>query len=222
MSTLLEAVRVSKTYTTNIKTVRVLHEICLKVCQKEALCIMGASGAGKSTLLHILGTLDKPTSGEILYNGENVYDFSSEKLATFRNKTVGFVFQAYHLLKEFTALENVMLPAQIANESNIKDRAMELLETLGLSHRKQHLPKELSGGEQQRIAIARALMQNPDILFCDEPTGNLDSRNEEIIKNMLLELNRKTGITLVVVTHDLSFSKMFPRVLNMKDGKWLV
>ena len=222
MSALLEAVSVSKTYTTNIKTVRVLHEIYLKIYKKEALCIMGSSGAGKSTLLHILGTLDKPTSGRVLYNGEDVYNFDSEKLAIFRNKTVGFVFQAYHLLKEFTALENVMLPAQIANESNIKDRAMELLESLGLDHRKNHLPKELSGGEQQRVAIARALMQSPDVLFSDEPTGNLDSRNEEIIKNMLLELNSKMGITLVVVTHDLGFSKMFPRVLNMKDGKWLV
>ncbi len=222
MSALLEAVSVSKTYTTNIKTVRVLHEICLKIYKKEALCIMGSSGAGKSTLLHILGTLDKPTNGKVLYDGEDVYSFDSEKLARFRNKTVGFVFQAYHLLKEFTALENVMLPAQIANEFNIKDRAMELLESLGLDHRKNHLPKELSGGEQQRVAIARALMQSPDILFSDEPTGNLDSRNEEIIKNMLLELNSKMGITLVVVTHDLGFSKMFPRVLNMKDGKWLV
>lgn len=222
MSTLLEAVRVSKTYTTNIKTVRVLHEVCLKIHNKEALCIMGVSGAGKSTLLHILGTLDEPTSGQVLYNGQDVYSFSSEKLASFRNKTIGFVFQAYHLLKEFTALENVMLPAQIAGESKIKDRAMELLEALGLDHRKNHLPKELSGGEQQRVAIARSLMQNPDILFCDEPTGNLDSRNEEIIKNMLLELNKKTGITLIVVTHDLGFSKMFSKVLNMKDGKWLV
>ena len=135
---------------------------------------------------------------------------------------MGFVFRAYHLLKEFTALENVMLPAQIARQPESKQRAMELLENLKLAHRSNHLPKELSGGEQQRVAIARALMQNPDILFSDEPTGNLDSKNEEIIKNMLLELNQKKEITLVVVTHDIGFSKMFPRVLNMKDGQWLV
>ncbi len=222
MTPLIEAIDISKTYTTNVKTVRVLHEICLKVNKTEALCIMGSSGAGKSTLLHILGTLDKPTSGQVLYNGQDVYDYKSEKLAMFRNKTMGFVFQAYHLLKEFTALENVMLPAQIARQPESKQRAMELLENLKLAHRSNHLPKELSGGEQQRVAIARALMQNPDILFSDEPTGNLDSKNEEIIKNMLLELNQKRGITLVVVTHDIGFSKMFPRVLNMKDGQWLV
>ena len=222
MTPLIQALEISKSYATNTNTVDVLHKINLNIVKAEAVCVMGSSGAGKSTLLHILGTLDPPTSGKVLYKGEEVYNYSKEKLALFRNKNMGFVFQAYHLLKEFTALENVMLPAQISGESDCSDRAKELLTALKLDHRFDHMPKELSGGECQRVAIARALMQSPEILFCDEPTGNLDSKNEETIKHMLLKLNQERKITLVVVTHDIGFSKMFPRILNLKDGRWLI
>ena len=188
----------------------------------EALCILGSSGAGKSTFLHILGTLDSPTSGNVFFEGENLFLKNDKELADFRNKHLGFIFQFHHLLSEFNALENIMMPARIAGVSKAesKERAEELIELMGLSDRSTHFPSELSGGEKQRIAIARALMQKPDIILADEPTGNLDSENGEKIKDLFLKLQKELNLTILIVTHDQSFASHFPKVLKMKDGIW--
>jgi len=200
----------------------VLKGIDLGIHSSEAVCIVGASGAGKSTLLQILGTLDRPTSGRVLYKGQDLSAKTDEELATFRNKELGFVFQFHHLLSEFTALENVMLPARIGgmSEKAAREQALELLKTLGLSDRKEHFPSELSGGEQQRVAVARALVQRPKILLADEPTGNLDTENSRHIQELFFDFKRRLGLTLVVVTHDVGFASRFPRRLTLKDGHW--
>jgi len=219
---LISAKNISKSFFQGEKELQVLKGIDLNVQQGEALCILGGSGAGKSTLLHILGTLDTPSAGNVYFKGENLFSKNDEDLAKFRNKHLGFIFQFHHLLSEFNALENIMMPARIdgVSKQDCKARAEELLEQMGLSDRATHYPTELSGGEKQRIAIARALMQSPDIILADEPTGNLDSANGRVIRDLFLDLQRRLNLTIIVVTHDQKFASSFPKTLHMKDGVW--
>ena len=204
-------------------TLVVLKDICFQADAAEVVSIVGASGAGKSTLLHILGTLSKPDSGRVTIDGTNVLALSGKELARFRNTRIGFVFQAHHLLPEFTALENIMIPALIAGKSRKKasSEAMELLEQLGLGERTNHKPSELSGGEQQRVAIARALVNRPAVLFADEPSGNLDSKNKGELHRLFFDLRDKYGITIVIVTHDKELAALSDRTLEMKDGEFV-
>jgi lipoprotein-releasing system ATP-binding protein len=217
----LECDNVVKIFRKDGAEVPVLRGINLEIKHGEAVAILGASGTGKSTLLHVLGTLEPPTSGQVLYHGENVHNYSANKLAEFRNRELGFVFQFHYLLQEFTALENVLMPALIAGESKEKfiERAIMLLKAVGLEHRMQHRPGELSGGEQQRVAIARAMIMSPKILLADEPTGNLDSANAQNIKSLLLEMNANHGVTLALVTHDRDLASTFARQIIMRDGQ---
>ncbi len=205
------------------KRLSILQGLDLEVHRGEALCIVGASGAGKSTFLQILGTLDTPTKGSVFYKGEDLFKKSDSEVAKFRSQKLGFVFQFHHLLHELTALENIMLPGRIAgtNIKNCRSRAEKLLSLLGLSARKNHFPTELSGGEGQRVAIARSLMCEPEILLADEPTGNLDTENSRLIQDLFFELKNNLGLTLIVVTHDVRFANRFPRVLKMADGHWV-
>ncbi|MBQ0124567.1 MAG: ABC transporter ATP-binding protein [Bacteroidales bacterium] len=201
----------------------VLKDICFYAKPAEVVSIVGASGAGKSTLLQILGSLSKPDGGTVEIDGIDVFSLSDKQLAKFRNTTIGFVFQSHHLLPEFTALENVMIPALIARKSRkeAEKMAQELLETLGLGSRLFHKPSELSGGEQQRVAIARALINSPKVLFADEPSGNLDSRTKTDLHNLFFELRDKYGITIIIVTHDRSLAKMSDRAVEMRDGQFI-
>lgn len=219
---LLEARDIFKNYQTGASELEVLRGINLQIQKKEAICLLGASGAGKSTLLQILGTLDRPTSGDVFFRGESIFRMSDEDLAEFRNQKMGFVFQFHHLIQEFSALENIMLPSLIAGEkrSDVTEKAMNWLQFMGLSDRAEHYPNQLSGGELQRVAIARALIKDPEILFADEPTGNLDSENSLKIQQLFFELRQKLGLTLIVVTHDLQFANLFPRVFKVKDGRF--
>ena len=187
---------------------------------QESIAVVGASGVGKSTLLHILGTLERPSDGEVTYGGVNVFDFHEQQLAAYRNRTIGFVFQFHHLLSEFTALENCMLPALIGrkNKKESKERAEFVLDLVDLSHRLQHRVGELSGGEQQRVAVARALVLKPQVLLADEPTGNLDTNSSRNIHELLLSLNQEQNVSLVVVTHNMELAGMMQRQLQMKDG----
>jgi len=198
----------------------VLKNIDLQLFKGDAVGIVGSSGAGKSTLLHLLGALDRPTTGNIFFNDKNLQDFSDEELAKLRNEKMGFVFQFHHLLGEFTALENVMMPCLIGGLSRreAKQKAEELLFSLGLTSRLTHYPSELSGGEQQRVAIARALVRKPEVLLADEPTGNLDTQNGKIIEDLFFNLKVRLGITLIVVTHNLQFASRFTKVIRLKDG----
>lgn len=204
-------------------TLKVLKGIDLEVKKSEVVSIMGASGAGKSTLLQILGTLSTPDSGELLIDGTDVLKLGEKALAEFRNRRLGFVFQFHHLLPEFTALENVMIPAFIAGRSrkDAEKEAVALLEDMGLGGRLDHKPSELSGGEQQRVAIARALINRPAVLFADEPSGNLDTRTKEEIHNLFFRLRDKYGQTVVIVTHDPDLAKMCDRSLYMIDGQFV-
>jgi len=220
---LLNVVNVYKSFTTNSSRVDVLKGVSLKIDKGEMVAIVGASGVGKSTLLHILGTLERPDSGEVIYQGENVFQYSNERLASFRNKSIGFVFQAHHLLHEFNALENTMMPCLI-NGMDVKaasERAEAILVRVGLKHRLKHQVGELSGGEQQRVAVARALVLKPSIMLADEPTGNVDTRTAERIHDLLVSLNRDDGITMVIVTHNLKLAERLPRRLTLLDGKAL-
>lgn len=221
-SSLISAQCVTKSYPMGESRLEILRGIDLEISAGEAVCIVGASGAGKSTLLHILGTLDKPTLGKVVFKGRDLTRESDESLAQFRNETMGFVFQFHHLMSEFSALENVMMPCRIAGLSVVesRERAEAQLELLGLKERLHHYPSEMSGGEQQRVAIARALVRRPEVLFADEPTGNLDTVNAARIQDLFFELKEKLRLTLVVVTHDASFAQKFPRVLHMRDGLW--
>jgi lipoprotein-releasing system ATP-binding protein len=213
---------------TNIKksfgSLSVLKGVDFSADKAEVVSIMGASGAGKSTLLQILGTLSTPDSGTLEIDGVDVTSMSQNELADFRNAKIGFVFQFHHLLPEFTALENVMIPALIGkkSEKQIKTRAMELLTELGLKERVSHKPSELSGGEQQRVAIARALINDPKIIFADEPSGNLDSVTKEEIHKLFFTLRDKFGQTVIIVTHDPDLAKMCDRALFMRDGQFSI
>lgn len=209
-----------KKFSNGKKFLHILKGINLDIYRGISLGIVGASGAGKSTLLHIIGTLDKPTEGNVFYRNENLAGKSEEELSRFRNLKLGFVFQFHHLLPEFTALENVIFPSLIAgfNNNDSKRRASELLERIGLHDRIEHRSSELSGGEQQRVAVARALLLKPEIILADEPTGNLDSQNSEIVLNLLLELTNEYGAGLVIVTHNESLIKKFNRCFHLEDG----
>jgi len=213
---MIEARNITKSF----GTLQVLKGIDFRTDKAEVVAIMGASGAGKSTLLQILGTLSTPDSGSLTIDGVDVLKLSGKKLAEFRGKKIGFVFQAHHLLPEFTAVENVMVPALIAGTSQAaaKKRAIELLTDLGLGERTTHKPSELSGGEQQRVAIARALMNEPSVLFADEPSGNLDTVTKSEIHNLFFELRDRYNQTIVIVTHDPDLAAMCDRTLFMKDG----
>lgn len=216
---LLEAENLFKTFPGK-PPVEVLKGVSLKINQGEVVSIVGSSGAGKSTLLHILGTLDSPTSGRVIINGEEPFKMKEKKLAAFRNTSIGFVFQFHQLLPEFSAVENIIIPALIGNrkESEARDKAMELLEMLGLKGRETHKPAELSGGEQQRVAVARALINNPDIIFADEPSGNLDTANARDLHELFFELKRRLNKTFVIVTHNKELSELADRKLIMKEG----
>lgn len=201
----------------------VLKGVDIEIGKAEIVTIIGKSGAGKSTLLHILGTLDQADKGEIRINGELISGMNNNRLAAFRNQYIGFIFQFHHLLPEFTAVENVCIPAFIAGtpEAQARDRAAELLDYLGLSERLQHKPAQLSGGEQQRVAVARALMNRPSVVFADEPSGNLDSVSSQELHQLLFNLRRDFGQTFVIVTHNAELARMSDRRLEMKDGKLL-
>lgn len=219
----LSARGIKKAYVQGAWELHILKGIDLDIRQGESIGIVGSSGAGKSTLLHILGTLDRPTEGTLKIDGQDILSLSDEDLASFRNREMGFVFQSHHLLGEFSALENVMMPCRIAGDSRVSARlkATELLEILGLADRAAHFPNELSGGELQRVAIARALVRKPRILFADEPTGNLDSQNSQLIQNLFFTLKERFGLTMIVVTHDMNFAQKFNRCLRISDGRFL-
>lgn len=213
---MIEIKNIKKSY----GNLEVLKGINLTIPENKIISIVGASGAGKSTLLHILGTLDTPDCGEIWYDQENIATYSSNKLATFRNNNIGFVFQFHHLLPEFTALENVMMPALIArrDKAEAEREAAALLRMMNLAQRAAHKPAALSGGEQQRVAIARALINRPALLLADEPSGNLDSKNREEIHALFFRLRDELGQTTVIVTHDDSLASMADRKITMRDG----
>lgn len=213
---MIEAASITKSF----GPVKVLRGIDFRAADREVISIVGASGAGKSTLLQILGSLSRPDSGKVLIDGTDIFSLSSDALADFRNRRIGFVFQFHHLLPEFTALENVMIPALIARKSSSEARrqATELLESLGLGHRTEHKPSELSGGEQQRVAIARAVINRPAVIFADEPSGNLDSNTKRDIHQLFFELRDRFGQTVVIVTHDRDLAVMSDRMLEMRDG----
>lgn len=219
---ILSAEKLVKSYTTN-KNVRleVLKSVSIDIVRNNISVIIGASGAGKSTLLHLLAGLDRPDSGSVIHNGENIFKLSDEKLADFRNNKVGLVFQFHHLLPEFTALENVAIPQLISgiNKSKAFKRADDLLEQVGLSDRREHKPAELSGGEQQRVAMARSLVNDPDVIFADEPTGNLDSVNSDAIHQLIKELRDEFNKTFVIVTHNKGLMDLADKVFEMKDGR---
>ncbi len=198
----------------------VLRGITLSIARGEIIAIVGASGAGKSTLLHILGTLDRPTSGRVLYDGVDVFSLGDEDLARFRNSQIGFVFQFHHLLPEFSAVENVAMPALIGGKSlhQVKEQALDLLQEVGLKERADQRPPKLSGGEQQRVAVARALMNSPQVVLADEPSGNLDSENALMLHNLIWNLSRKRGQTFVVVTHNEGLAKQADRIVRIADG----
>lgn len=219
---LLSAKNIYKSYQQGSGYLDILKGVSLDIYEGEAIGIVGSSGSGKSTLLQILGTLDNPQSGELLYLEKNLFHLDDEQLSLFRNQTMGFVFQFHHLLSELTAIENVLLPCRIAHQdlSIAKKQAEELLEFLGLYDRMDHYPNQLSGGELQRVAIARALVRQPRILFADEPTGNLDSINSYKIQELFFKIRDQLKIALVVVTHDLVFAQKFPRIMHLKDGNW--
>ena len=201
--------------------VDVIKGIDIHIDKGEIVTIVGASGAGKSTLLQIIGTLEKADKGDVIINGQNISTLSQKKLAAFRNKNIGFVFQFHHLLPEFTALENICIPAFIAEESKSKtlSKANQLLEYLNLTERANHKPSELSGGEQQRVAVARALINDPAVILADEPSGNLDSQNAKELHELFFKLREQTGQTFVIVTHNPDLAKMADRTLTIKDGK---
>jgi len=212
---------VGKTFSKGDDKIEVLKNINLSIKKESAICITGGSGVGKSTFLHIIGTLDRPSSGEVFYYKQNLNRATDKELAHFRSQKMGFIFQFHYLLGEFNALENIMIAGQISkkNFKESKEKAEQLTELLGVADRQQHFPSELSGGEQQRVAIARALINEPEIILADEPTGNLDAKNTMNIINIFLELKARFGITIITASHDPVFAKAFPKVLHMKEGQ---
>mgnify|MGYP002517034870 FL=1 len=209
-----------KNITKSFGSLQVLRGIDLSVEEGQVVSIVGPSGAGKTTLLQIMGTLDKADSGQVIINGQDISALNQKKLSRFRNKHLGFVFQFHQLLPEFTALENIMIPAFIggADKKEAEERARELLQFMGLADRATHKPNELSGGEKQRVAVARALVNHPDVIMADEPSGSLDSQNKEELHKLFFDLRDKYGQTFVIVTHDESLATLTDRTIHMKDG----
>lgn len=217
---MIDVVGLYKSFPMGGRELVVLNDINLRIQRGELIAIMGASGAGKSTLLQILGTLDRPTKGTVSFEGQDLFQLSEQQQAEFRNTRVGFVFQFHHLLPEFTALENACLPAMIQKRdlADVAGEATKLLREVGLGDRLYHKPGELSGGEQQRVSVARALMQQPDLVLADEPTGNLDSHTGDALFTLLRQLNRSRGTTFVIVTHNDKLSAHADRIVSMQDG----
>lgn len=213
---MIEGINIHKKY----GDLEVLKGVSLTINRGEIVAIVGRSGAGKSTLLHIIGTLDKPSTGGVIFDGQHVHKFSDRKLSAFRNKHIGFVFQFHHLLPEFTALENVCIPAFIhgTRPNTAMQNAKELLNYLGLAHRLDHKPSQLSGGEQQRVAVARALINAPDAVFADEPSGNLDTQNSQDLHELFLKLKNERGQTFIIVTHNQELAALSDRTIQMQDG----
>jgi lipoprotein-releasing system ATP-binding protein len=223
LSELIQVQQLSKSFGNGAKRLEVLKEIDLVFRHNEMVAIVGASGVGKTTFLHILGTLERPTSGKVFYEGKDIFTKNEKDLASFRNREIGFVFQFHHLLPEFNALENTMMPCLIQGmtKDEATQRAEAILSAVGLGDRLKHKPGELSGGEQQRVAVARALALEPKVLLADEPTGNLDTRTGETVFELLKELNRTKGVTLIMVTHNKQLADRMPRQIHMVDGKAL-
>ncbi|BBT71540.1 lipoprotein-releasing ABC transporter ATP-binding protein LolD [Klebsiella sp. WP8-S18-ESBL-06] len=217
---LLQCDNLCKRYQEGSVQTDVLHNVSFSVGEGEMMAIVGTSGSGKSTLLHLLGGLDTPTSGDVIFSGQPMSKLSSAAKAELRNQKLGFIYQFHHLLPDFTALENVAMPLLIGKKkaAEINTRALEMLNAVGLAHRASHRPSELSGGERQRVAIARALVNNPRLVLADEPTGNLDAKNADSIFKLLGELNQSQGTAFLVVTHDLKLAKRMGRQLEMRDG----
>jgi putative ABC transport system ATP-binding protein len=218
---MIELKDICKDYIVGNEKIRILHEISLVIKDKEFVSIIGSSGSGKSTLMHIMGLLDNPTQGTILLDGKNISGFSDDKLSKIRNQQVGFIFQQFNLINNLTVIENIMLPAIYSRNKldyNVKEKAIELLKRFGIYDRKDYFPNKISGGQQQRVAIARALIMNPKVIFADEPTGNLDSKNGEEIIKLLEQLNHEFGVTVVIVTHEKSIARKTNRQLVIKDG----
>ena len=216
---LLEAHRITKTYEVGHRTITVLREINLTVEAGTFLVISGSSGSGKTTLLTLLSGLDKPTSGRVIINNHNISDASEAALAPLRNKTIGFVFQSFHLVPSMTAIENIMFPAELRGDKTARKRARQLLERVGMAERGDNLPSQLSGGEKQRIALCRALINRPRLLFADEPTGNLDLENGKMVLERLVELKNEHEATLILVTHNLEIARAADRVVRLQDGR---
>lgn len=216
---LLEARRLSKTYEVDHRTITVLDEIDLTVDAGTFLVISGSSGSGKTTLLTLLSGLDRPTSGRVLINDRDISRASEEELAPLRNKTIGFVFQSFHLVPSMTALENIMFPAELLGDRQAAERAAQLLARVGMTRRRDNLPSQLSGGEKQRIALCRAMINRPKLLFADEPTGNLDSENGKLVLEQLIDLKNEHAATLILVTHNPQIARAADRVVTLQDGR---
>ncbi|MGD9010691.1 MAG: ABC transporter ATP-binding protein [Desulfobacteraceae bacterium] len=216
---LLEARHISKTYNVDHRSIAVLNDISLTVEAGDFVVISGSSGSGKTTLLTVLSGLDRPTSGNVIIDGQDITAAPEAALAPMRNRTIGFVFQSFHLVPSMTAIENIMFPAQLRGDAHAAQRARTLLESVGMSHRADNLPSQLSGGEKQRIALCRALINRPKLLFADEPTGNLDTVNGKIVLEQLVELQKAHGATLVLVTHNPKIAEAADRILTLQDGR---
>ncbi len=216
---LLNTLGLSKKYGDGEAQITALDRVSLSIEKGEFLSVMGASGSGKSTLLNLLGGLDNPTEGEVLYHGQNIFDMDDNTLSRFRLKTIGFIFQAYNLIPELTVRENILVPKEIAKEKTDEKRFTEIVGSLGIGDRLGHRPAQLSGGQQQRVAIARALINQPEILLCDEPTGNLDQKSGENVMQILKMLNSEYGITILMITHDENLAGQTTRMVLISDGK---
>jgi lipoprotein-releasing system ATP-binding protein len=219
MPELLEAKNLSKSYATPRGPLPILNDVSLSMAAGDAVSVIGPSGTGKSTLLYILGALEAPTSGEVTLDGRNPFTLSEKEVSAFRNKEVGFVFQDHCLLPQCTVLENVLIPTMVAADGDAQARAKQLIDQVGLSHRLEHRPSELSGGEKQRVSIARAMIREPKLLLCDEPTGNLDQHTAKNVADLLLEMNRASKTILVIVTHSAELAARFPKVFELVEGQ---
>jgi putative ABC transport system ATP-binding protein len=216
---IIEAKRVTKTYTVDHREIHVLDDVSLSVSESEFLVVEGSSGSGKTTLLSLLSGLDKPTSGRVFLQEKDITDKSEDDLAQLRKNMIGFVFQSFHLIPSLTALENIMFPAELKRDPAAREKAKKLLQRMGLDKRGGNFPHQLSGGEMQRVAMCRALINNPKIIFADEPTGNLDSENGRTILDLLLEYQKESRTTLVLVTHSIDIAKMADRMIVLQDGR---